>query len=332
MRVERSRPPPRPTRGRPPAGNQDIVHHSKRPHRAATLGSAGFQRSGIGEDEPEASFDCFSAGVAGGAAADSAGPGAIAAGGGVTGASAGGCSCVHAAKSSAIITAGTERASFIISKPNSADCVPRRGARAERIAAKADGGLELVDLLFHLLRGCALADYIPAATEARYLSSMGRPCLIFAAFLTVACGGGDDSDENGASGNISCAPSEFALEGSLNGEAVSHRGPLKVYAWTQIGTGKLDASFQEGGSLHAEWPQLVGNGATFSAAGNITLPPTGPHAGETLAYGSGTFTKLDGGVTFKVSGFKLSVQCVVAPCPSEDITGTLQGCVEPKAR
>jgi hypothetical protein len=86
-----------------------------------------FQRSGIGEDEPEASFDCFSAGVAGGAAADSAGAGAIAAGGGVTGASAGGCSCVHAAKSSAIITAGTERASFIISKPNSADCVPRRG-------------------------------------------------------------------------------------------------------------------------------------------------------------------------------------------------------------
>jgi hypothetical protein len=161
---------------------------------------------------------------------------------------------------------------------------------------------------------------------------MGRPCLVFAALLTFACGSGDDSEQNGPSGNVTCSPNEFALEGSLDDQAVSHRGPLKVYAWTQIGSGKLDASFEEGGSLHAEWPQLVGNGATFSAVGSITLPMTGPHAGETLAYGSGTFTKLDGGVKFKASGFKLNVQCVAAPCPSDEVMGTLQGCVEPKAR
>jgi hypothetical protein len=161
---------------------------------------------------------------------------------------------------------------------------------------------------------------------------MGRHWFVLAALLTFACGGGDDSDEKGGSGSMTCAPGELALDGSLDGEAVSYRGPLKVYAWTQLGRGKLDASFAEGGSFHAEWAQLVGNGTTFSATGSITLPPTEPHAGETLAYDSGTFTKLDGGVRFKVSGFKLNVQCISAPCPSEDVIGTLQGCVEPTAR
>ncbi|HKO48502.1 MAG TPA: hypothetical protein VJV79_12310 [Polyangiaceae bacterium] len=160
---------------------------------------------------------------------------------------------------------------------------------------------------------------------------MRRPCLVFAVLLTVACGG-TDSDENAGSGNMTCAPDELAIEGSLDGQAVSYRGALNSYAWTQLGSGKLDVSFEKGGSFHAQWPQLVADGATFSATGSITLPTTVAHSGETLDYGEGTFTKLDRGVRFNVSGFELSVQCITAPCPSEAVEGALRGCVETEAR
>jgi hypothetical protein len=159
---------------------------------------------------------------------------------------------------------------------------------------------------------------------------MGRHFLIFGLLLTGACGGGDDED--GASGSVTCASDEFAIEGSLDGEAVSHRGALSSYAWIQISEKKLDTSFEGGGSFHAEWAQLVGDGQTFAATGNITLPATGPRSGETLDYASGTLTKLDGGVSFKLTGFKLNIQCITEPCPSGAVEGTLQGCVEPEQR
>jgi hypothetical protein len=154
--------------------------------------------------------------------------------------------------------------------------------------------------------------------------------LIFGLLLTGACAGGSDGDGAGGSGAMTCAPDEFALEGSLDGEAVSHRGQLSGYAWGQIKTGTLDTSFEGGGSFHAEWQKLVNDGQTFAATGNVTLPAAGPHGGDTLDYASGTFTKLDGGVRFKVSGFELDVQCITEPCPSGAVAGTLEGCVEPR--
>jgi hypothetical protein len=80
------------------------------------------QRSGIGDEEPEASFDCFSAGVAGGVAGASAGADSVAPAGSVTGAAGGGCSCPHAANDSASIAAETERASLAMSDRH---CRPR---------------------------------------------------------------------------------------------------------------------------------------------------------------------------------------------------------------
>jgi hypothetical protein len=178
---------------------------------------------------------------------------------------------------------------------------------------------------------CASVDYIPERGGAGYRAPMGRWCLFFGLLLTCACAGGSDGDGDGdgGSGDMTCAPDEFAIEGSLDGEAVSHRGALSGYAWAQINTGRLDTSFEGGGSFHAEWQKLVADGQTFSATGNITLPAAGPHGAETLDYASGTFTKLDGGVRFQVSGFKLNVQCIMAPCPSGAVDGTLQGCAEP---
>jgi hypothetical protein len=131
---------------------------------------------------------------------------------------------------------------------------------------------------------------------------------------------------------MTCAPGEFALEGSLDGEAVSHRGALGNYAWGQLKTGTLETSFEGGGSFHAEWQMLVADGQTFAATGRVTLPAAGPRGGETLDYASGTFTKLDGGVRFNVSELGLNVQCIIAPCPSGPVAGSLQGCMEPRSR
>lgn len=154
--------------------------------------------------------------------------------------------------------------------------------------------------------------------------------MFFSLLLACGCAGGSDGDDDGGSGDKTCAPDEFALEGSLDGEAVSHRGALSSYAWAQINTGTLDTSFEGGGSFHAEWQKLVADGQTFSATGRLTLPAAGPHGAETLDYASGTFTKLDGGVRFKVTALELNVQCVTAPCPSDAVEGTLEGCVEPQ--
>jgi hypothetical protein len=158
---------------------------------------------------------------------------------------------------------------------------------------------------------------------------MGRLFVFFGWLLACGCAGGSDGDGEGRSGDMTCAPDEFALEGSLDGEAVSHRGPLDRYAWAQINTGTFDTSFEGGGSLHAEWQNLVADGQTFSATGRLTLPAAGPHGAETLDYASGVFTKLDGGVRFKLTAFASNVQCVMAPCPSGPVEGTLEGCVEP---
>jgi hypothetical protein len=66
------------------------------------------QRSGIGDDEPEPSFDFFSSAVGGGGGS---GVGSLVAGGSLSGTSGGGCSCVQAAKTSAS-KQQTEPASF----------------------------------------------------------------------------------------------------------------------------------------------------------------------------------------------------------------------------
>ncbi len=148
-------------------------------------------------------------------------------------------------------------------------------------------------------------------------------CLTF----VPACGGSDDEPgSNGAA--LTCAEDEFKLAGTLDGEAVSHQGALGGHAWIQGSKpSTLDASFEGGGSVHTEWPDVIARGATTAVAGSITLPPDGPRASETLAAGSGTMTALEDGASFELTSFTIQVQCINPPCPAEPVEGTLEGCV-----
>src|SRR5687768_17066086 len=100
-------------------------------------------------------------------------------------------------------------------------------------------------------------------------------CLTF----VPACGGSDGDDDSPGSGGaaLSCAEDEFKLAGTLDGEAVSHQGALAGHAWIQGSKpSTLTASFEGGGSVRTEWPDVIARGRTTAVVGSITLPPSGP--------------------------------------------------------
>jgi hypothetical protein len=148
--------------------------------------------------------------------------------------------------------------------------------------------------------------------------------------LTGCFGGGDDDDDG--SGNVqapSCVADEFAIQGTLQGEAIDHRGTLGGHAWIQgSDPSTLDTPFDGGGSLHAEWSNIVADGGTTAIMGTIVLPPSGSFGGQTIDFASGSLTKRDDGVQYQASQLSLAVTCVTAPCPGESVEGALAGCVE----
>lgn len=161
---------------------------------------------------------------------------------------------------------------------------------------------------------------------------MGRIALLGSSLWLAACSGnsgGDGADPNGSGNVMACEPDTFRITGTLDGEEVSHTGELGGHGWIQSSAGStLDTPFEGGGSFHAEWQKVVADGETFTATGNINLPVSGPHGGETLDYASGSLTKRDDGVTFTLNGLTANVQCITAPCPNGAVQGSLQGCVE----
>jgi hypothetical protein len=162
---------------------------------------------------------------------------------------------------------------------------------------------------------------------------MKNTALLFAlllfALLVGGCSGdeGDDDDSNGGGITPSCAAGEFALEGTLDGQAVSQRGSVGQVQWLQGSEPNLlEAAFDGGGSLHAEWPEVVARGDTTTITGSIVLPPGGPRSGETLNYGSGSMQALEDAVTFELSALTAEVTCDTAPCNDEIVDGNLRGC------
>ncbi|HEV8246135.1 MAG TPA: hypothetical protein VGP93_10225 [Polyangiaceae bacterium] len=163
-----------------------------------------------------------------------------------------------------------------------------------------------------------------------------RPAGLMALCILSGCYGGGGSDDGGAGNGsggaatqgLACAEDEFAIDGTLNGNTVSHRGTLDGHAWIQSTTSKtLDAIFTGGGDVHTEWAEVVADGETIAVTGSITLPPTGPNGGETLTAASGSMTKLAEEVDFELSGLSTSVPCDMAPCPQTSVDGSLTGCV-----
>lgn len=148
---------------------------------------------------------------------------------------------------------------------------------------------------------------------------------IFCAGLT-ACSGNDDGGSSAI--GLECAEGTFALDGTLDGQAVSHQGELAGIVWVQGGTPTFDTSFSTGGSLHIEWAQAIADGATTGVTGRLTLPPDGARAGETLDSASGSMTKLDEGIEFVLRDLSVSVACVTAPCAGDPVAGSVRGCAQ----
>lgn len=147
--------------------------------------------------------------------------------------------------------------------------------------------------------------------------------------LLAGCSSSSEVEGDNGAAVTACQPDTFRIRGTLDSEAVSHEGKLDGHSWIQSSASKtLDTPFEGGGSFHAEWMKVVADGETFSATGNINLPAAGARGGETLEYASGSLTKRDDGVIFELGGLSASVQCIVAPCPTSAIEGTLGGCVE----
>jgi hypothetical protein len=150
------------------------------------------------------------------------------------------------------------------------------------------------------------------------------------ALLATALLGCSSDDDPGPSvgGNALCAAGEYALGGTLAGEAISQRGTLKNHAWIQTGSrNTLDADFEGGGRLHTQWDQLVADGASIAVTGSLAMPPGGARSGVMLNAATGAQQKLDDEVRFELTNLSEVVTCVAPPCPPIDIEGTVNGCI-----
>ena len=144
----------------------------------------------------------------------------------------------------------------------------------------------------------------------------------------IGCGSDDQSGGPSVGGNAQCAEDEYALGGSLGGEAVSQRGTLKNHAWVQTGSrNTLDTDFDDGGRLHTEWAQLVADGASTAVTGSITMPPGGARAGAMLNAASGAMRKQGDEVRFELTALSVIVECFAPPCPPMNIEGQINGCI-----
>jgi hypothetical protein len=151
---------------------------------------------------------------------------------------------------------------------------------------------------------------------------------LVAGMLCCACGSDDDSGGPAVGGSSQCAEGEYALAGSVGGEAVSARGTLNNHAWIQTGSrNTLDTDFEGGGRLHTEWSQLIKDGESTAVTGSITLPPGTARAGVLMNAGSGAQRKLDDEVRFELTQLSESVQCIAPPCPPAAVEGSINGCV-----
>ncbi len=148
------------------------------------------------------------------------------------------------------------------------------------------------------------------------------------ATLLLGCGSDDGAGGPTVGGSAQCAEGEYALAGTLGGEALSQRGTVRNHAWIQTGSrNTLDTDFDGGGRLHTQWAEVVADGATTAITGSITMPPGGSRAGIPFNAASGAQQKRDDEVRFELTGLSEVVTCVAPPCPPIDTEGTVTGCI-----
>jgi hypothetical protein len=87
-------------------------------------------------------------------------------------------------------------------------------------------------------------------------------------------------------------------------------------------------SFVQGGWMRGDARVLDADGDTIAIRGSVVFPAGGALGGQQLDAGAGSMTKLDEGLRFEITALSRAVQCITAPCPPEEVEGTVSGCVE----
>lgn len=144
------------------------------------------------------------------------------------------------------------------------------------------------------------------------------------AVLVSACGGGDDFEPP------VCAPGELAVEGTVDGEAVSIRVASAGHVWSNIPSESDNAYLEVYGAgrepiLRIEWDRTVARGQTTDAFGYVNLPSGSGslHVGNCADDG---FASL---VTSRAEGADFLLRDLRAgpPCEGEAVGGELAGCL-----
>lgn len=154
----------------------------------------------------------------------------------------------------------------------------------------------------------------------RYLFCFGG--LVGLGFL-MGCGD-DDASDNAC--QVTCAPDEFALTGTLDGASVDVRRPLVGYSFRQDGsTGRLSATWPDNAEVEIRFSGLVEQGETIAATVTLDFPTElGASVGNCAAGDGSRYTSSDSSGVNEFEARKLSR----APfCGGAPVTGYLCGCI-----
>jgi hypothetical protein len=154
---------------------------------------------------------------------------------------------------------------------------------------------------------------------------LGSALLASMALLHTGCGG--TAAGRAESSWLACDADQFKLQGTLDGQTITSVESSEGGGLTQLTTGvfssQYGASNADRTKLDLAWSQTVNDGETTNATGALTMPNSGPLAGNSYCLGKGTqihFSSDGENFQFTLAGMTTGTTCAAA------VVGTLQGC------